>query len=167
MENQTRLHQRTNGRNPRHDFLPKGLLPTALVVVSSTALALALVAPQWDPRADAWICSLLWFSLGYCFGICRFITAVYQSYLVLLWQSRSSRSEKTQPVVWVTRFLSLRYNYYTKLQINEKSRRSSKIFPPLLDSCFLQERFLLVGLSGTCIARQTSDKWHVGMFVCS
>lgn len=30
-----------------------GLLPTALIVISSTALALALVAPQWDPRADA------------------------------------------------------------------------------------------------------------------
>ena len=33
----------------------RGLLPTALLVIVSTALALALVAPQWDPRADAWL----------------------------------------------------------------------------------------------------------------
>ncbi|CAK9083792.1 Putative O-acetyltransferase SAV0974 [Durusdinium trenchii] len=33
----------------------KRLLPTALIVISSTALALALVAPQWDPRAERFL----------------------------------------------------------------------------------------------------------------
>ena len=32
----------------------RGLLPTALLVIASTALALALVAPHWDPRTEAW-----------------------------------------------------------------------------------------------------------------
>jgi len=33
----------------------KRLLPTALLVIVSTALALALVAPQWDPRAERFL----------------------------------------------------------------------------------------------------------------
>ena len=44
----------------------RGLLPTALLVIASTALALALVAPHWDPRTDSrrwnitsWPCTII------------------------------------------------------------------------------------------------------------
>ena len=40
-------------------FFGKGLLPTALLVICSTALALALVAPQWDPRTETWLTTSL------------------------------------------------------------------------------------------------------------